>query len=126
MPFMNAANPAARKSLPHAYRTFLDSIRRAGNWFPKPRALVRAIGSRHSDLLMHLINVGQAKPDEAGWILATPRFIEDGLGITPDKQEPLLTRLEEKGIIELNAAGTPRQRIRVDLDRVRELTGGKL
>jgi hypothetical protein len=126
MPFLTTAKPAASKPSPHAYRAFLEEIRRGGNYFPKPRALVRAIGSRASDVLMHLVNVGQASADSEGWILATPKFLLDGLGLTQEQQDAALSKLENLGAVGIAFAGTTRQRVRVNLERARELAAGKL
>jgi hypothetical protein len=106
-----------------AYRTFVDEVRRGGNFHIVPRRLACALGIISANLLMHLCCVAQSNATSGGWVLATPAFIENGLGLSAERQTRVLARLEERGLVEISQRGE-RRYIRIDLARVRRLLGG--
>jgi hypothetical protein len=73
-----------------------------------PRSLCKSLGIGPANLLIYLLNVGQGNSDDAGWIQATERFVLDGIGMSPERQERLLGRLEKAGFLEVGFAARTR------------------
>jgi hypothetical protein len=92
-----------------AYRAYMTAVTAGGHWSPLPRKWVAALGIKAAALISHTITVGKASADEGGWITATPRFIENGLGFDADCQERVLGRLAALGVVEIRSRGGDRQ-----------------
>jgi hypothetical protein len=91
-----------------------------GRYFPKFLDFLQVFTSRESDLLLHIMSCGKLNADLDGFVLATTRFLETGLGIGFDIQERLLARLERRGVIEVKMLRRKRH-IRVDCRKIEEL-----
>lgn len=106
----------------YAYKAHAAARLRAGGWIAVPRDLLVALGTRAGVLVAHLISLGQLRADPDGWIMATPRFVEDGVGIPAEAQERILDRLVEDGIAEVTYRHRCRSRyIRVDVARIEQI-----
>jgi hypothetical protein len=104
----------------HNYRAYLSGVVRAGNYFPMPRAhLKAALTIEEAALVFHLLNVGQNRSDSDGWIKATDNFLREGLGIDSAAQERILERLCEKDIAEITDRGG--RCVRIDVARLESL-----
>jgi hypothetical protein len=93
---------------------------KAGGWHPKFRDYARLFGCRASDLILHTLSVAKTKADRDGWVLCTPRFVFDGLGIDPDAQQRILDKLKAIRVVEIEYRRQGRF-VRVDYDKIERL-----
>lgn len=106
-----------------AYKALLQAVQRKGHYFIVPRRLSRSIGINKASVLMYLLNVGQANANAHGWIMATPRFIEKGVGIPEERQERMLMGLQRDGLLEFDRRGG-KQWVKINGQRVLEVLQG--
>ncbi len=102
------------------YGRYLDDRARKGGFYHVFRDYIRAMTLEEANLVLHIANVGRAKSDAEGFVLCTPRFQADGLGLSRPDQDRILGSLSERGIIEVQVQDG-RRYVRIDLDRIEEL-----
>jgi hypothetical protein len=85
------------------YRAFIAAVVAAGNWFPVPRALALRLGARPALLLMHIVNSCCSYSDQQGWLGYANYFCRLGTGMAEEEVPALLKRLQQKGLIEVQA-----------------------
>jgi len=92
----------------HDYKAYLAKRTRQGHYFPKFLDYCKAFSPSQSDLLLHLINFGKVRADQNGWIMATPQFLQNGLGLSTEEQAEVIARLEERGVLDVQVRPTGR------------------
>jgi hypothetical protein len=72
---------------------------------------------------LQIANVGQNRCDDQGFVMATGKFLMDGIGLDADGQKRAFAVLQRHGIAEVEYRGEPRRRrwVRLDLDRLAAL-----
>jgi hypothetical protein len=123
---IRAANPhrTTADSGPAAYRAARDATCRAGHYLPVPQTWINRLGVRAALLLSRVLTTGQVHADEDGWVWLTPAYVEASLGFGAALQGTLLDILGDAGLVEVDGDDGQR-RVRVNLERVRELIGKK-
>jgi hypothetical protein len=101
-----------------AYSDLLYDIRRRGHYLPLQRPLCRAVGVRAAVLVTHLLAAGSLSCSPGGWVLATERYLSDGLGLSAAVQERVLASLQDQGLAEVEERGR-RRYVRVDVAAIR-------
>lgn len=122
-PAMRRQNMGVKHGGDFAYRKFLNRRVRAGHYFPCFRDFFGPFSTQTAVLLLHLVNVGQARADDDGFVQATPNFVESGTAIPPDAQDRILAQLAEQGVVEVELRGKMRF-VRIDLARVEKIIKG--
>ncbi len=82
------------------YRTYLDEVVRRGHFFTVPRGWARTLGLTTAALVAYLLNCGRSSAND-GWIPASERFVETGIGMNEDRQRRILEWLVEERLAEV-------------------------
>jgi hypothetical protein len=112
------------RSSPATYTAFLRDQTRQGSYCPAFRRWALALGLARSVVLSHILSAARVRATPDGWLTVTPRWLEDGLGVTPERGTRILDYLAALGVIELRTSpeGGPRMRqVRVDVARLAEV-----
>jgi hypothetical protein len=100
----------------------MTSVTRSGSWFPVPRRYLLVFKHRTANFILSTLNMAQTKFTEDGFVMLTPKFVEDGIGLSRATQEVVLRDLERLGIVEVRLMGFPKTRhVRLHLDRLEEV-----
>jgi hypothetical protein len=107
-----------RSSNSCTYATCLSRRQKQGRFIILPLAWLTVLSPAEAVLCSHLMHVG--KQSHGDFVQATPRFLADGLGLDPDRQERLLNRLQRKGILTVDFRAGKRY-IRCDFDYLEKI-----
>ena len=102
---------------PPDYQAILRDVMKLGCWSPHPRQLVQSLGHHATALLMHACTVGKQHANEAGWVPFGPGYVANGLTLSAQQQEQLLSDLSASGYLATRMIRGQRY-VRVDQEAV--------
>jgi hypothetical protein len=99
------------------YRGFLTTLTRRGDYVALPRWLAQRLGLDAAAVLVNLLNVGQLRADSEGFVMMTPKFNCNGLGLDEDREAEAMTKLAQLRIVHIEYRNHERYAC-VDLKRL--------
>lgn len=103
----------------NTYTEDYDRILKDGGWVAVPRAWTRVMTPAELLLVCHLINQGKNQTDD--FVLATPRFLNNGISMWELSQAKSIENLIKKGFIEVRHGAVSEARsIKVCTEAIRQ------
>jgi hypothetical protein len=103
------------------YAGYLDGRLKAGRWQPFFVEFAKVMTRDEALTLAVIFNASRLGSTD-GWVMVTPRFLMNNLGLKNYEEQQIIRSLEANRIIDVSKRGTPALRhIRVDVKRIEEM-----